>query len=99
MPGVDTVTTPGTDMPGDYTPHVNVIVVAYGPVTALTEALETLGAGASVVVVDNGSSSATENAVVGAGRDMSTPAGTWDSRRRSTWPWCCCPTRRLTSCS
>ncbi|HLM95624.1 MAG TPA: glycosyltransferase family 2 protein [Acidimicrobiales bacterium] len=61
------MTTPGPDMPGDHTPQVNVIVVAYGPVAALTEALETLGAGVSVVVVDNASSSATEHAVAGAG--------------------------------
>src|SRR5579863_5263231 len=46
---------------------LDVIVVAYGPVAAVAETLDTLGPDASVVVVDNASSPATRDAVTGAG--------------------------------
>ena len=54
-------------MPGAGPRDPEVIVVAYGPVAAVAEALEALGPGVSVVVVDNASSPATRDAVTGAG--------------------------------
>ena len=101
VPGVGGVTTPADrHARRSHARHVNVIVVAYGPVAALTEALETLGGGRfggrgrqRVLVRDRTRGGA------GRGAATSTRAGTSDSRRRSTWPWFGSPTRRQTSCS
>lgn len=61
---------------------INVILVAYGSVAALSEALGTLGSSSPVVVIDNQSSPESKKAAADAGRDMSTRAEISASRRR-----------------
>jgi len=67
VPPTRGVTAPGRDVPGTAQRDLDVIVVAYGPVAGVAEALETLGPGPSVVVVDNASSSATRAVVSASG--------------------------------